>query len=912
MVQSNGQKKWYKYGENMQDINYKESVDKVLGLRFGNNKKIGTYTREVSPSEVEAADSTNFEIRVVYETKIRNESSTLYMKPNEIVSFYDTKYEDEVKNVSSTPWDESRPAEINVSWQKDASHVRNGRHSQSHQDYKAAYGEVQWGTGVPIKNQKSVSIYTQYTIKRNQAYKIYEGDVVFYNQVEINSYSTSDEYLHKRTAINKNYYAGIDSDSAAGSAKIEPENDKGFESWEDDTDDAPDFKLQKAKNRKIQGTVFKDTIITSGAEGGEYRGNGVNDGDKPLSGVRVELVELNDNGTEKLWDHNVSEAEDNPYKPNSSNILQRSGERQQNTTMVELDEDLDNPSSTVQALKYTGNDGKYEFSGFIPGRYIIKFTWGGECSTVPVNVANTDEYIYPEQYKSTTFVDRNRYNEYTGGGSNPTRWLLRNDYRRNSNAIDDMEKRFELDQKMLEVDGSTSGYGNFVDIAEKGTIMNSRTPAFEVGVEALDKDKDGGNANKEAVDIGKGEQGSDQVLLNADGLDFGICERPKMGISLKKEVERVKVTLANGQTLVDAEVNGGTMLRGVILGTTIMPPNPANPATGYKGDIGKFKIEMDGEIMQGAILEITYKYTIINKSNKDFVITSGDSNNPYLFKEHTDQNTYFKFNEISLADQDVEIEPTIIVDYLSNGMNYLREEEGDKNVPEENSCWERVSEDEQQERITKHFFNFRNTILYGKYKNEENRYEDYYRDGRVLDHDSEIIEDTDKRMDVLNKYYWTIVRDQERNASADRIRLKAGYQAERKFVASKVLTSTNEDMEFYNSAEIIKITKNGGAQPERQIPGDELPLKEVTSDVYTADLQPAKEEDGSTAEYTTITGPTGDIYNNYEKGVIIAVALAGLSILGIGTAIIRRIVFTMENRKQKIKKQKGGKQKKTK
>ena len=920
-VDGQRQEKWYTYGEKTKDENLEGLFnDNSIGVRFENNTKLGSYKREVAPSEVKAAYSKEFEVKVVYKTIIRNESTTLYMQPTEMISNYDTDYVS-IDNVSETPWDENSTPAVNVVWQKGASHMKQNSTHNASGNYQSAYGKIDARIpSIDSGENNSITIYTQYTFGRDQAWAMYdpssEGRVPFYSHIEVNAYTTTKPNQQRGL---QETYAGVDVDSAVGNSV--PDN---LSTYEDDNDDAPVFELVRQANRTISGTVFKDAITTSDGPGGEYKADGINDGDTPLKGVQVELVEVDNDGNEKLWQ--PGESRDTGTQPeggaqtNTSvqnvNGNEFKNERNDGTTKVELDPSPDDVNATNQALVVTGDDGKYTFSGFIPGRYIIKYTWGGRSSIVPVNVSGTDEYLYPEQYKSTVFVDKARYDSYVNAGNAPSRWLLEQvshkDYEGKSNAVDDMGERYDIDSQMLVVDGtdgtkSTGNvYGDYIDIDEKGTIMHSRTPAFEVGVEALDKETDNGSEiNTNGLN---NKTGNPQQNLEVGGLDFGICERPKMDMSLEKRIERIKITFANGQPFVDATVKDDGTLDGLYPNSIYNKPQKLDPSN-LTTPIGIFKSEMDQEVMQGATLEITYKYTIANNSNIDYVLSeneiSPDASNSYKFKDFKDDNVYYKFGITdNIRENPVEIQPTIIVDYLDNKMNYLKgkdtngdgsidSSEGDEGAPLENTYWEKITDDtEREDRITKYLFDFRQPYLFDK---NRGNYEDYTDNKSTTNPPN--FEDPSVRMPLLSRYYWTIVRDQNADASEDVISLTAGASEVRKLVASKLLSDTDKDLEYYNTAEIIQLTKTGGGEPEKIIPGDSLPLEEVQQDVYQPTTKTIVEGDGETAAQMTITAPTGDIYNNYERGVWTIVALVGLSIIGIGTAIIRRIVLVVDEKK---------------
>ena len=80
-------------------------------------------------------------------------------------------------------------------------------------------------------------------------------------------------------------------------------------------------------------------------------------------------------------------------------------------------------------------------------------------------------------------------------------------------------------------------------------------------------------------------------------MDFGIIRRPIQRLDLNKEISYIKVTLANGQVVIEGD-----------------PRNEEIEHLKYLPDVdddgdgcGDVHIELDSELMQGATLTITYE-----------------------------------------------------------------------------------------------------------------------------------------------------------------------------------------------------------------------------------------------------------------------------------------------------------------
>ena len=197
---------------------------------------------------------------------------------------------------------------------------------------------------------------------------------------------------------------------------------------ENDADRAPLFNviLNRTYKRVINGTVWEDKrTVATGENGTAKVGNGYRDSDEVgVNGVRVQLVELVEVGgkqfeivwqemksgaTEygalkqvidlnRVWDTNNQEVRDTfeigtENNPTGYNIDDNAStidlsflngeivaERlKQEATEANAQSGL-NVKATNAETKYT--DGRYEFQGFAPGKYVVRFIYGSDEDTV--------------------------------------------------------------------------------------------------------------------------------------------------------------------------------------------------------------------------------------------------------------------------------------------------------------------------------------------------------------------------------------------------------------------------------------------------------------------------------------------------------------------------------------------------
>lgn len=244
----------------------------------------------------------------------------------------------------------------------------------------------------------------------------------------------------------------------------------------------------------------------------------------------------------------------------------------------------DDSSYDNERQKYevtTDENGNFEIVGYIPGNYELTYTWGNET--------------YKVQYYKGTIYDESR-------DQSDKFWYKTDVNTRKTDALDSWKTREKIDNEMEKLKYNT--LENEINKAYNGegstyitiTKMNSSTPTMSFSVEYETTVTDGT---------------TDQVKFTVENVDFGIVERPKQQLEFSKRVSGYKITLANGQVLVDAEVTEDGKLKGTYDHTTYN-----GPLSNYNGLI---RTEMDNEMIEGATLEITYTMKVTNVSELDYV-----------------------------------------------------------------------------------------------------------------------------------------------------------------------------------------------------------------------------------------------------------------------------------------------------
>lgn len=441
------------------------------------------------------------------------------------------------------------------------------------------------GEGIQVANDGAVGDYTKYTLS-NLGMVIPSGETRnIYIQFNISRQKIieligSGEALNNVAEI-ESYSTFEDNDTSKPLAVVDLDSVPGntipgkVETYEDDTDSARSLKFELREARKVSGTVFIDNIVTNGNSdvnsvmtGKERKGNGLYDsGEKTLPGVKVTLTEIK---------------KDNSYNDSERTVLTTTTDENGNFIIKE---------------------------GIKAADYVLTYTWGDKT--------------YKVQYYKGTIYDESR------DQSDKSWWRTQSPETRKTDALDDMNQRKIIDDEMEKVTNNTleaeiqkayEGGSNVI----KTTTMNSNTPQFTFGVEY--------NNEEPTTTSSDGTTTVDNVKkYDITNVDFGIVERPKQKVAINKKVSKYKITLANGQVLVDANYDEkNNKFVGSVNNTTMPTPEV-------------IKTEIDNEILQGAKMEVTYKITATNISEKDFTDDAY-----YLYGTHA--NTPLKLSMTNVLD----------------------------------------------------------------------------------------------------------------------------------------------------------------------------------------------------------------------------------------------------------------------
>ncbi len=472
----------------------------------------------------------------------------------------------------------------------------------------------------------------------------YHG-VKFDFMAEIKSYSTysnNEEDLLERNENTLYEYASIDQDSAPRNAQVEMDNQNRFitDTFEDDTTIAPTivFTTGNETQTYLSGTVYEDKPEEDKLKENERVGNGIFDeNESVMANVKVELLLVPVDANE-MYDSTM--ARDNITSKHTYEV----------SKLYKTDSSGKQPL-IEEAVTYTDENGNYTFEGIVADNYVIRYTYGenisGEGKSTLIYNNGTqvkEEPIKAREYKSTIITSdyiRKAINtsddgiphlngDWTEGDTEKTWFLNDNLGTRYSDAVDDVEYRAYFEQS------AKLNYDNLHDSSKYAySEMEAYTPYIKLGVEQF---------NDQNVDstLETQEEGTTNYEYKLQNIDFGLIERPIVSLEVDKQTTNLKVSLGNGQVL----INGN-------------PSDPNVKLPYVRTGIDDFvPIEMDTELIAGATIEQEYTVSISNNSELDYPI--------YKITSDTDvanERNYYYYGE--KGNNPVTVRVGLMGDYLT-------------------------------------------------------------------------------------------------------------------------------------------------------------------------------------------------------------------------------------------------------
>lgn len=726
-------------------------------------------------------------------------------------------------------------------------------------------------------------IYLTFQIKTDGSGKIIineskdQDDEDKMNFAEINGYIT----YYKDNTVLPNYgtvgsedEAGlIDIDSKPGNLEADDLEEERYESnFEDDTDRAKALHIYVDDDavRKLNGVVWEDerNKIVDGAT----IGDGIRQNDEnTVNGIKVELfeLELDDDGNPII----VEDEEGNESYKLKDGVVQ-----------------IYEGGSWTSANEHTAGEGNYEFTGFIPGDYIVRFNYGDD-NNATYNGQDFKSTTYQvgidQNGKTDAYIDTNKEGRYDGytdvENQNETGTYGYNIAKadQDSNNYSDAK---DIWSRREQINNYSNNNGNGVTNELAYTLSQHTTPnpntemKAETGAIVAEVEYNRQNSNSSSDPENESNSGDDNYNSNSDdaylngndinteyslnNVDFGLVERPKAQLELNKKVTNVRLTLANGQIIVDSTTQGpylswvsgkayNIISKRTEQDDTIYETDYNEKTDGerYKDDVGghgteyyeyrkelitdKFtshasgngyngliQINMDEELMHGATIRIEYTLTVTNAGEIDF------DGKDFYYRGNRSGNIV-----TTSADQ--------VVDYVNNNLQFRADD--NQNV------WSIISTDDLiNNKLV-------NSNVAGIIKKNVG--------GREVNQYNSIVQTETLKKDLIPV---------SEGATDDQTTIST------KLVLSQLITAQNDtdDLTYDNIAEIVKTTNSVGRRMAYSVAGNQDPTQ-IPSEV-----------DAAKAERVMILPPFGS-----ATYVYIIIALVAATILVVGIVLIKKKVI---------------------
>lgn len=868
-IKINGRTEIYKYDETDEDEDsYWEIKERVQNYETYYGGK--PYNRELYPSDVNYTGTNPLEVYVTYKITVRNQSQGILAQIDEIVDYYDSSYEFE-EDLSWIMYGDRK--EVRVTDKEYYAMIESGKRSSNSNYKNISTGGYNTSTGQynsptrfnlgsnynsiyvnglsdhKLEVGETAYVYLTFRVGKNgNKLKLDTTEAGKQNIAEINGYTT---YYQDGTRLPNGVtkgsgdYAGmLDRDSTPGNFDSEAlrrtSGGRYEHNFEDDTDRAKGIRIyeEQGLSRKISGMVWEDkrTYNPTGTEA--LIGNGLReDGEKGAEKVKVELWDVQQNKIAQIYSGG---------------------------------------SWKDAVLNETATDGKYLFDGYIPGDYVVRFTYNigtyngqdFKSTTYQMNLENgqgIDQNGFTdveERYKG--YTDINNQNETQTYGYDiykadsfgynvsdakdlwSTREIL-NNYSKGSIGNNQAQNLWDVangEKNLNELQA------NLNMIAETGVM--SMEVEYNRGHSEGDNSADNNGYGREEGSLSQpGEYHNGNNIngkYHVENVDFGLEERPKAGLELNKKVSNVKITLANGGTLFDATQTVSNLIwkdkvpynvnemKKVTTYDNVGPrvrngsENVYSDYTRYKdlrnyilnniatianSQNGLIQATMDEELMHGATVQILYDITVTNIGEVDY-----------------DEKTFYYAGRVQNPSNMVTTSADLLVDYVENNLQFRA------NSNDSRWGWQTINQSELANYVS------------AEVAAEANNY-------------NTIIKTEGLKAELIPATTNNVRNNVDRTQKNIRL------------ILTQLITSQNTDdnKSYGNTAEIVRISNSVGRRMAYSVQGNQKPS------------EPPAEPDASRAEQVVILPPFGDGYLYLGLGIFI------LTLFGVSIIVIKKTVL---------------------
>ena len=605
-----------------------------------NWQKTGTisgYTASIYPSDIAYSNTqtdlkNKIKVYVVYRIDIKNTTNynlnELYvedkLKITSLNNYYDgnrytieKEYDLENNNSITKDFD---------NWSNVSDVSRNGKNLK-----KVQYDLEKFKDGLGYKDEDNTkTAFIEFRVNDNAIQKILENPQGIIEEYPTEAEATGYHEYHR----NDYSWTNLENANSNPNKGKFPQNQKHITENDIRKSHAPYLIFKENKERTIGGKVFEDEVQKNSTE---KLGDGVyNNGENVVEGVKVDLIEVPEGITDfrKLTSENIKNLTVAKRYPKEGNGA---------------------PKETNNAI-LTDNTGAYELVGIVPGKYLLRFTYGDGTQKIFDTNKKEIKTIVGKDYKST--IVKNEEIKKVLSGEKGEEWYK--DLSKDviySVALDNLNTRKSLHDT---VDGKADIMAGTAKLDV--TIENTKDKSYDMPENKVNNNE---NATQEIIKSSNDTQ--ERIYINyyneikaenkIDGLSFGIIEQPKQEVEIQKLITNVKLTNTQGNVLYNGNPEKVASQGAVALSDL---DNKENEGSTY------VRVEMAEDSLYGTNLELTYEVKITNKSDINYY-----NNEYYWYGEKNDNK------EITLT-------PIVVKDYLDQTVTYDAEKSDKDRIKEIN------------------------------------------------------------------------------------------------------------------------------------------------------------------------------------------------------------------------------------
>lgn len=726
---------------------------------------------------------------------------------------------------------------------------------------------------ISIKTAEYFDVYNMFEVKTEAIQDLLNtGSSTKENYAQIagykSYYTNQRKYSNGDTINNAGYVAGlVDRDSRPGDFNANSTSVQKFVSYtytdefknksgeqrtkesrevfEDDADKAPGINLKVLREyRVLKGNVWEDKILEDKLKDYNIRqGNGENDDSQAIEDLRVQLIDMDIIG------------EITPYSTyNTVTDIYHMGDTMTNGVFLE-------------ATTLTDASGNYEFDGYIPGNYLLRFIYGEQ--ELLVTSGNSGKVYEGQDYKSTLYTESDH--QYVDANNNPIYWYETTKTQKKSDAQDNLVRRNEINTTNKTMNFHVASVLNYYENndasytqeLENRSKLFADTEKLVLEVEYVQTE----------ADYSKDDENKVYIVEN---VDFGLVERPRQELTITKDIANIRIIANSGQTVFDAEQKVSNL-------AWLTPIKNINKPTEDRN--GMIQATLDSNLMHGATVKILYRISIENTGEKDYVLSDGT----------VDKNFYNTGVELSTSNL-VTTKADCVLDYIENNLKFSNELDDIDKDKKYNQYWELVIGEDNKGTTT----NKLDTVL----TTDTDSLIDPSLKPTVREYNA-IIKTTDDSPLLYN-----LIPAERRGERYDTLATSTNptTKTETTLLLTKVLdTSDNSTDNFIydNGLEIVQTSNQTGRRHYNNkdkskyneddqitkteiissIPGNYVPTNASDSTRDQSVVTP--EPDCDYAERVTVLPPFGQ----RNKTIIIISSILAVIILGVGIVIIKKKVL---------------------